>query len=118
VVIDLFDDESDGLIASFTAAADAGTSSTGPLTREDTAVPNTSGDFEFARQLFIKLNREAMGIPSDDSLVVLSSDEDYRASDAGEVEEDTGSDGEDEKGQIDEAPAEQRTSSPSPPPST
>jgi hypothetical protein len=61
-----------------------------------------------------------MGIPSDGGLVILSSDmeEDCGASDAGEAREDAGSDGEEKKGQIDEASAEQRVASPSPPPRT
>lgn len=64
-VIELFDDESEDLVASFAATTDAETSGAGPSTHQDAVVPNTSGDFEFARQLFIELNREVMGIPGD-----------------------------------------------------
>lgn len=41
------------------------------------------GDEEFARRLFIELNREAMGIPKDGGLVILSDDDEKEV--AGEV---------------------------------
>jgi hypothetical protein len=43
-VIELSDDESEGLIASFTAPASVDPSSTGPSTAWVTTVPNTSGN--------------------------------------------------------------------------
>ena len=38
-------------------------------------MPDTSGDWEFARKLFVELNREAIGIPGDGALVDLVSDD-------------------------------------------
>jgi hypothetical protein len=47
----------------------------GPSAPRFAARPDTSSDKEFARRLFVELNREAMGIPKDGGLVVLSSDD-------------------------------------------
>lgn len=38
-------------------------------------VPSARGDEEVARRLFVELNREAIGIPGDGGLVVVSSDD-------------------------------------------
>ena len=52
-VIELSDDESEGLIAFFTATADTGPSDAGPSTPRVPTVPNTSGNWEFARWLLL-----------------------------------------------------------------
>ena len=57
-VIELSDDESEGLIASFAATASTGPSNVDPSAPRGTAVPDTSGDWEFARWLSADLNRE------------------------------------------------------------
>ena len=57
-VIELSDDESEGLIASFAATASTGPSNAGPSAPRGTAVTDTSGDWEFARWLSAELNRE------------------------------------------------------------
>ena len=57
-VIELSDDESEGLVASFVDTANSG-----PSVPWVTTTPNTSGDWEFARRLSTELNREE--IPSD-----------------------------------------------------
>ena len=47
-VIELSDDESDGLVVSCVATATIGPSDAGPSTPWVTAVPDTSGDWEFS----------------------------------------------------------------------
>ncbi|CAD6266156.1 unnamed protein product [Miscanthus lutarioriparius] len=47
-----------------------------------------SRDVEVARKLFIELNHEAIGIPRDDGLVILSSDDEEEAVEEEEVDED------------------------------
>ena len=52
--------------------------------------PDTSRDEEIARKLFVELNREAIGIPRDSGLVILSSDNEgevAKEEDADEEEE-------------------------------
>lgn len=116
-VIELSDDESENLVTSGVTAS-AVPSEASPSTPCVAAPPDTSGDEEFARQLFISLNREAIGIPGDGALVNLVSDEDYGASSGGEEEEGVAA-GEEEKEEASSgggSPA-QATASPSPPPS-
>ncbi|CAD6342248.1 unnamed protein product [Miscanthus lutarioriparius] len=117
-VIELSDDESEGL-----AALDVPTSAVpaeaSPSAPRIFAHPGTSGDEEFARALFITLNREALGIPGDGGLVDLVSDEeDYGASSGGEQEGGVAS-GEEKKEEAASGDASpfQATASPSPPPS-
>jgi hypothetical protein len=66
-IIELSDDESEDLIASAAATVGTGPSEAGPSVPRVTAVPYTSGDWEFAHKLFVELNREAIGIPGDGS---------------------------------------------------
>lgn len=95
-VIKLYDDESESLVVPDVVAS-ATPSEAGPSAPHATAPPDTSGDEAFARDLFITLNREAIGIPGDGSHVdLVSNEEDYRASSDGEEEEGTAS-GEEEK---------------------
>jgi hypothetical protein len=63
------------LVAPIPAATSANPSGASPSTPRVAAVANTSGDWEFARKLFIELNREAIGIPDDWALVDLVSDD-------------------------------------------
>jgi hypothetical protein len=51
-------------------------------------------------------------------MVSSDEEEDYDDVGAGEAEEDVGPDGEEEEGQIDDAPANQGAAPPGPPPST
>ena len=55
-VVELSDDESEGLIASVIAATSTGPSDLGPSTPRVVAKLDTSGDLELARKLFIELN--------------------------------------------------------------
>lgn len=74
-VIKLSDgDEPEGPILSG-AAVHVASSSTGPSAPCVAGLPDTSGDEEFVRKLFVELNCEAIGIPGDGSLVILDSDE-------------------------------------------
>jgi len=72
-------------------------------------MPDMSGDWEFARKLFIELNQEAIRIPSDGALVDLVSDEEEVV--PGDKEEEEGTTAVDE-------PSEQAIMPPSSPPST
>ena len=110
-VIELSDDESKGLIASFAATAGAGPSA--ELNREE--IP---GDRELAWKLFVELNREAIGIPGDGGLVdLVSDDEGVAAADAGEEKEVVPGDEEKEGTLADNGLPEQTAAVPSPPPS-
>ena len=62
-VVELSDDEPEDLTASVTTAASIGPSEARPSAPWVTAMPDTSGDWEFARKLFVELNWEAIGIP-------------------------------------------------------
>ena len=65
-VIELCDDESEGLNASFTATTSTGFSNASPSAPRDTAILDTSGDSEFACRLSAELNWEE--IPGDREL--------------------------------------------------
>lgn len=54
----------------------AASSSAGPSSSRAAALPDTSGDEEFARKLFVLLNHRALGICGDGALVDLVSDDD------------------------------------------
>jgi hypothetical protein len=72
------------LIASVAATVGTGPSEAGSSVPRVTAVPYTSGDWEFAHKLFVELNREAIGIPGDGVLVdLVSDDEEATEDDAG-----------------------------------
>lgn len=106
-VIELSDNESKGLMASFVATANSG-----PSVPRVTTAPDTSGDWEFARRLstelnreeipsdrkfaqklFVELNREALGTPGDRALVdLVSDDEGGVATSTGEVAEEVAPD--------------------------
>ena len=75
------------MTASVTAAASIGPSEAGPSAPWVTAVPHTSGDWEFAHKLFVELKQEAIVIPGDGALVDLVSDN-------GEAMEDNADEGE------------------------
>ena len=110
-VIELSDDESKGLIASFAATAGAGPSA--ELNREE--IP---GDRELAWKLFVELNREAIEIPGNGALVdLVSDDEGVVAVDAGEEKEVILGDEEKEVASTDVGLPEQTATVPSPPPS-
>lgn len=72
-VLVLSDDESEDLVP-LRAGKCVASPRDGPYTPHVAVVPNTSGDEEFARKLFVALNREAIGIPGDGALVDLVSD--------------------------------------------
>ena len=110
-MIELSDDESKGLIASFAATAGAGPSA--ELNREE--IP---GDRELAWKLFVELNREAIEIPGNGALVdLVSDDEGVVAVDAGEEKEVILDDEEKEGASADVGLLEQTAVVPSPPPS-
>jgi len=71
-VVEISDDELEDLTASVTATASISPSEAGPSAPRVTAVPDTSGDWEFAHKLFVELNREAIGISGDGALVDLA----------------------------------------------
>jgi hypothetical protein len=73
-----------------------------------------------AQKLFVELNREAIGIPSDGAMVDLISDEeDFGEPDASEAEEDTAlGDKEEEGSMADDGLLEQAVVPPNAPPST
>jgi hypothetical protein len=117
-VVELSNDELEGLITSVIVTASAGPSDPGPSIPWVIVVPDTSGDYELARKLFIDFNQEAIGIPGDEALVDLVSDEDSKEPDANKAEEDTATGDEEEEGTtVDDEPSEQGVMSPSPPPS-
>jgi len=119
-VIELSDDESEGLIASFAATVGTGPSDVGPSAPQVTTTPNTSDDWEFARRLstelnweeipsnkelaqklFVELNREALDTPGDGALVdLVSEDEGDTAAGTGKVVEETTPNDEEEEGVI------------------
>ena len=107
-IVELSDDELKDLTASVVAAASASLSEAGPSAAWVTAMPDMSGDWEFARKLFIELNQEAIRIPSDGALVDLVSDE----------EEVVPGDKEEEGTTAVNEPSEQAIMPPSSPPST
>ena len=107
------------MTASVTAAASIGPSEARPSAPWVTAMPDTSGDWEFARKLFVELNWEAIGIPSDGALVdLVSDDEEATEDDADEGEKEVVLGNEEEEGTMAvDGPLEQATAAPSPPPS-
>jgi hypothetical protein len=118
-IIELSDDESEDLIASTAATVGADPSEARPSTPRVPAVPNTSGDWEFARKLFVDLNWEAIGIPDDGALVDLVSNEEEAVEDdasEGKKEVTPGDKVEEGTVAIDGSP-EQAVVPPSPPPS-
>lgn len=62
-------------------AARADSSGAGPCAPRVAVPPDTSGDEEFARRLFVSLNRDAIGIPGDGALVDLFSVDDEEEED-------------------------------------
>jgi hypothetical protein len=58
-----------------------------------------SHDEEIARKLYVELNREALGIPGDGGLVILSSDSEEEVTEEEEV------DGEEKKEEVKDEPA-------------
>lgn len=74
-VVELSDDESEGLMASIASATSTGPSNPSPSIPPIIIVPYTSDDFELAQKLFVEPNREAIDIPSDGALIDLISDE-------------------------------------------
>ncbi|CAD6219105.1 unnamed protein product [Miscanthus lutarioriparius] len=120
-VIELSNDEPEDLIASIAVAASTGPSKARPSTPRVAIMPDTSDDWEFARKLFVELNREAIGIPGDGALVDLVSDnEDTMEADAGKAKKEVAPDGEGEEGDAtaDDRLPEQTAVPPSPLPST
>ena len=101
MVIELSDeDELEGRTLVVTIAAAAPIIPTGPVAQIALNIPgpsapcavgspDTSRDEEIARKLFVELNREAISIPGDGGLVILSSDSEEEAAeeDAGEEED-------------------------------
>ena len=137
-VIELSDDELEGLIASFAAVSNAGPSDNGPSASWVTTLPDTSGDWEFARRLstelnreeipgdrelawklFVELNREALKTLGDRALVDLVSDyKDVEEGDACEGEDAAAPGDKEEEGTAAiDGPPEQAVVPPSPPPS-
>jgi hypothetical protein len=137
-VIELSDDESEGLIASFTATGGTGPFDASPSTPRVTTLPDMSGDWEFAcrlsmelnreeipgdkelaQKLFVELNREALGTTGDGALVdLVSDDEDIAAAGInGEAEKAVSSDEEEEDAATHNRSPEQADAPPSPPPS-
>lgn len=99
VVVDLSDEESEGLIASVTTTTDTGPSDPGPSIPRVTIVLDMGGDWELARKLFVEMNLEAIEIPGDGASVDLISDkEDYGEPNASKVEEDAASGNKEEEG--------------------
>jgi hypothetical protein len=117
--IELSDDESEDLIAPVAATAtSAGPSEAGPSAPRVTAVPNTSGDWEFTRKLFVELNQEAIGIPDDGALVdLVSDDEEAMEDDTCEGKKVTPDDKVEEGTTTIDGSPEQAVVPPSPPPS-
>ncbi|CAD6204258.1 unnamed protein product [Miscanthus lutarioriparius] len=101
VVIELSDeDEPEGSIPSAGAAPIAPVSTAAPASVASTALdvpgpstpcaagsPDTSRDEEIARKLVVELNREAISIPGDGGLVILSSDSEEEVTEEEEEEE-------------------------------
>ena len=82
-------------------------------------MPHTSGDWEFARKLFVELKQETIVIPGDGALVDLVSDnEEAMEDDTDECEKEVVLGNEEEEGTMAvDGPPEQATTAPSPPPS-
>ena len=79
-------------------------------------VPKILGDGELVRQLFVELNREAIGIPGDGVLVnLVGDDEDIVAADTDKVEKEVAlGDKEEEGTTVGDGPPEQAAMPPCP----
>lgn len=78
-VVDLSFGNELGSLVPVGAAARAASPRAGPSTSRAAVPPDTSGDEENARKLFVLLNRKEIGIPGDGALMNLVSDDEEEA---------------------------------------